>query len=115
MFARAESGAIAVLGTAIYVFILDGTLLLFVVAILLPDIAMAGYLWDERIGALFYNSMHVYVVPAALIGYGLFTGTVLIQQVAALWGVHIAADRALGFGLKEETGFHDTHLGRIPS
>ena len=26
---------------------------------------------------------------------------------------HIAADRALGYGLKYATGFKDTHLGQI--
>lgn len=33
--------------------------------------------------------------------------------VGLAWLAHIAADRALGYGLKRPTSFHDTHLGRI--
>jgi hypothetical protein len=37
------------------------------------------------------------------------------QGVALIWFAHIGMDRALGYGLKYETGFNDTHLGRIGS
>jgi hypothetical protein len=35
--------------------------------------------------------------------------------VAAVWVGHIGADRLLGYGLKFESGFRDTHLGRQPA
>jgi hypothetical protein len=35
------------------------------------------------------------------------------QGVALVWFAHIGLDRALGYGLEYDTGFHDTHLGRI--
>ena len=35
---------------------------------------------------------------------------VLLVQLALIWVAHIAADRAMGFGLKYPTQFKDTHL-----
>ena len=40
-------------------------------------------------------------------------GEPLWQAVALVWFAHIGMDRALGYGLKYETDFRDTHLGRI--
>jgi hypothetical protein len=37
----------------------------------------------------------------------------LLTALAVILLAHIAADRALGYGLKYATGFKDTHLGRI--
>jgi hypothetical protein len=37
----------------------------------------------------------------------------LLTQLALILLAHIAADRALGYGLKHASGFKDTHLGRI--
>lgn len=36
-----------------------------------------------------------------------------MTQLALILAVHIALDRTLGYGLKHESGFRDTHLGRI--
>ena len=33
--------------------------------------------------------------------------------LAAIWAAHIGFDRLLGYGLKLETGFEQTHLGPI--
>ena len=40
-------------------------------------------------------------------------GETLWQGVALVWFAHIGMDRAMGYGLKYETDFRDTHLGRI--
>ncbi|MDN5568502.1 MAG: DUF4260 domain-containing protein [Paracoccus sp. (in: a-proteobacteria)] len=37
----------------------------------------------------------------------------MLIALGAVWLVHVGADRAMGYGLKQGTGFHDTHLGRI--
>jgi hypothetical protein len=42
-------------------------------------------------------------------------GWPLLTQIAIILAAHIAIDRALGYGLKRESGFHDTHLGPIGS
>ncbi len=74
---------------------------------------MIFYLGGPRAGAIAYNLLHLLVWPAALGVAGLYLYDALLRQVAAVWIVHIALDRALGYGLKLSTGFADTHLGRI--
>ena len=83
-------------------------LLLFV-----PDLFMAGYAASSRVGAWTYNLAHSYPAPALLGALALFADQPLWQGVALVWFAHIGMDRALGYGLKYETDFKDTHLGRI--
>jgi hypothetical protein len=82
---------------------------LFVATILVPDLAMIGYLAGQRTGAAIYNAAHWYGWPLLL--------WVLVPAVPAwvslVWAAHIGMDRMLGYGLKHPTGFRDTHLGRI--
>ena len=86
---------------------------LFVVLILLPDISMLGYLRNPRLGAWCYNFAHTYVVPLALFPIGWVFHWHYLFTVALIWIAHIGFDRALGYGLKRDTGFKDTHLGQI--
>ena len=78
--------------------------------ILAPDLAMVGYVFGNRIGAAAYNAGHTYVVPLALVTIGMTAGSNTITAVALIWIAHIGFDRMLGYGLKYETGFGDTHL-----
>jgi hypothetical protein len=88
--------------------------ILFVVLLLAPDLAMIGYLLrGPRIGAITYNLAHLKILPLALGVIGLLTGNTLEIQLALIWFAHIGMDRALGYGLKLETGFSDTTLGKI--
>lgn len=78
-----------------------------------PDLFMAGYARSTRLGAALYNLAHSYPAPATL---GLLASVAvepLWQGVALVWFAHIGMDRALGYGLKYDTDFKDTHLGRI--
>jgi hypothetical protein len=83
-------------------------LLLFV-----PDAFMAGYATSSRVGALLYNFAHSYPAPAVLGALAIVADEPLWQGVALVWLAHIGMDRALGYGLKYETDFRDTHLGRV--
>ena len=83
-------------------------LLLFV-----PDAFMAGYAKSRRVGALLYNFAHSYPAPAVLGMLTTYADEPLLQGVALVWFAHIGMDRALGYGLKYDTDFKDTHLGRI--
>jgi hypothetical protein len=58
---------------------------------LAPDLAMLGYLG----------------------GIGVLGASDVAVQVALIWGAHIGADRALGYGLKYPTGFEQTPLQRL--
>ena len=109
---RLEWAAVLAAAIAGYLF-LDGSWQLFVLLILAPDLAMLGYLAGPAAGAIVYNAFHILVWPAILFLAGLYAGSAVAMQVAAIWTAHIAMDRALGYGLKLSTGFTDTHLGRI--
>ena len=82
--------------------------------ILLPDLAMGGYLAGTHIGAHTYNLGHATVLPAAMLGAGYWEGNHLVVALALIWLAHIGMDRLLGFGLKYNDRFAHTHLGDHP-
>lgn len=86
---------------------------LFALAILAPDLGLVGYLAGPRAGAWTYNAAHVYPLPAALLAGGLLAEVPLAVALALVWFAHIGVDRAVGYGLKYESGFGDTHLSRV--
>lgn len=86
---------------------------MFAFLILVPDISMLGYLIDTKWGARIYNLAHGYFVPLFLGICGYLLNDVLFMQLGVIWFAHISIDRAFGFGLKLESGFKDTHLGKI--
>jgi hypothetical protein len=80
---------------------------------LLPDFSMLGYLVSPRAGAVCYNLAHHKALALAV---GL-AGWLLAQPLLLLAGTillfHSAFDRLMGYGLKYNTSFQDTHLGRV--
>lgn len=109
---RLEGVFVFAAALALYVHLGYGWVLLIVLA-LAPDVSMLGYLGGDRIGALSYNVAHTYVGPLLLASIGAFGGIDLTVQLALIWGAHIGADRALGYGLKYPTGFKQTHVQRL--
>ncbi len=83
-------------------------LLLFV-----PDLSFAGYLGGPHVGAIAYNAAHATIGPIALFAAGMAIPAPLVAAIACIWAAHVGLDRAIGYGLKYETGFAFTHLGRI--
>jgi hypothetical protein len=112
LWLRVEGFAVLLLSFALYSEYGAGWLLL-VVLFFVPDISMAGYLNGPRFGALLYNFAHTYSAPVTLGAVGLMTARQIVVSLALIWTAHIALDRMLGYGLKMESGFQDTHLGRI--
>jgi hypothetical protein len=89
-----------------------GSLWLFALLLLSVDASMVGYLWGNWTGALMYNLGHSYLIPGLIALFCLiFSGQ--IPVLLYIWFAHIGMDRALGYGLKEPTGFRHTHLGSI--
>jgi len=81
---------------------------------LAPDLAMIFYLFGPRLGASLYNSTHLYAGGALLGGIGHAFGlSAALTDLGLVWLAHVGFDRALGYGLKDISGFSDTHLGRI--
>lgn len=94
---------------------LGGTWGWFAALFLVPDLSMLGYLVGPRVGAASYNAGHALVGPAvlALLGFALPVQATSLFLAAALWVAHIGFDRMLGYGLKYDSSFFDTHLGRV--
>lgn len=111
-FQKIESvGILAAAGIAYYAH--GFSWILFFVLLLVPDFFMVGYAKSSKIGALIYNIGHHYIPPLIFLGiYYLYQNPYMLL-ISIIWIAHIAMDRSLGFGLKEETGFKHTHLGII--
>ena len=109
---RLEGAAVLALAVAGYR-ASGGNWWLFALLLLAPDLAALGYLAGNRVGAATYNLVHTYVLPLALLGYGLWGASPLALSLALIWLAHIGMDRTVGYGLKYATAFKDTHLGRV--
>lgn len=81
------------------------------VVVLLPDLAMMGYVGGTRIGAFVYNLAHAIPVPALIIGLGWWQHRPLVLGLGLVWLAHIGLDRVMGYGLKYDDHFQHTHLG----
>ena len=92
---------------------LGGAWLLLVPALLLVDVSMIGYLRGPRAGAFTYNLAHQWATGLLVLGAGLATGIPILALAGAVLVAHVGMDRVAGYGLKQPTDFHDTHLGRI--
>ncbi len=92
---------------------LGGWWILLVPLLLLPDVSMVGYLRGPGLGATLYNLVHNWAVALALLGAGVALEVTWLALAGAVLVAHAGIDRALGYGLKYPTAFHDTHLGRI--
>jgi hypothetical protein len=105
-------GAAALAAASVAYAGLSGRWLVFASLFLLPDLSMLGYLVGRRVGAASYNAGHSYVGPAVLAAFGTALGLHVLVCVACIWVAHIGFDRLLGYGLKYDESFGDTHLGR---
>jgi hypothetical protein len=90
-----------------------GSWWIYAILFLVPDLSFAAYLGGPRFSAIVYNTAHSYMAPMSLMTTGFALDSPLTLSIALIWLAHIGIDRALGYGLKYETGFTYTHLGRI--
>ena len=109
---RLENAALAALAIGLY-WHGGASWLLFALLFLAPDITFVAYLRGPKFGAIVYNAAHSWVGPVLTGAAGWLFDQPLVVSVALIWAAHIGFDRALGYGLKHQSGFSDTHLGRI--
>src|SRR5262249_26027060 len=81
---RAEGGVAFALALAAY-HAIGYSWWLFAATLLLPDLAMLGYLRGPRIGATTYNLAHTYLAPFLLAIVGYLAGVPLLLALAAVW------------------------------
>lgn len=116
---RVEAGAIAAFAVVAIVALYPAWWWVILAAFLLFDLSMMGYIRSARLGAVSYNLVHNYALPAAAGIAALVTqgwssdASTVLGVLACAWVFHVGVDRALGYGLKTEEGFTHTHLGRI--
>lgn len=112
MLLRMEGAVLALVAVAL--FARTGTTWwLFALLLLAPDLGLLGYLAGPRVGAASYNLTHALVLPGLVGAGGWWIGSSTAVAVALIWIAHIGVDRVVGYGLKYETDFRDTHLQRV--
>lgn len=74
---------------------------------------MLGYLVNKKLGANAYNLGHTYSALILLLLILWLAGLGSYMWLVLIWLAHIGFDRLLGYGLKYETAFSDTHLQRV--
>ena len=109
---RVEGAATLALAAYLYS-IASADWLLFGLLLLVPDIAILGYVRGTVVGAATYNLFHTEIGPLALAALAVYREWPLGLAVALVWLAHVGMDRALGYGLKHPAAFRETHLGRI--
>ena len=81
--------------------------------LLLPDIGMIGYIFNPKSGAFTYNFTHHRLVATIVALYAITYGEDYWKLIAIILFAHISFDRMLGYGLKYNSHFQNTHLGAI--
>lgn len=109
---RLENAALGAVAIALY-WQSGASWWLFAALILVPDLTFIFYLRGPKAGALAYNAAHSWIGPLLAGAIGWFWLQPVLISLALIWAAHIGIDRALGYGLKYQSGFSDTHLGRI--
>lgn len=117
---RVENGAVAAACLVVAVALFPAWWWMPFALFLVFDLSALGYLRSPRAGAFGYNLVHNYTAPAVLAvvavvagATGGATAAAVTGIVALSWAFHVAADRALGYGLKHDDAFTHTHLGWI--
>lgn len=90
-----------------------GSWALFAGLFLVPDLFMLGYLFGVKVGARIYNAGHTYAAPFLLGLVVYWANRPELFSLCLIWVAHIGFDRLLGYGLKYDTAFKDTHLQRL--
>lgn len=85
----------------------------FPILLLLPDISMAGYGINSRVGAFLYNLFHHKGIAVLIFALGYLIGDQYLELAGAILFGHSSVDRIFGYGLKFSDSFFRTHLGRI--
>ena len=109
---RLEGAAAFAAGLVLYGW-LGGPWLLAIPFLLLPDLSAVGYLRGPRVGAFTYNLIHNWAIGLGVLGLGVAADSTPLLIAGAVLVAHTGMDRAVGYGLKLPTSFHDTHLGRM--
>lgn len=86
---------------------------LFLALLFAPDIVIAFYKINSKVGEIAYNMIHTYTIPVILLAANhVLFNLAVIQAVCIIWMSHISMDRLVGYGLKYDN-FKETHIQRL--
>lgn len=85
----------------------------FLAWLLAPDISIAAYAINKKIGAITYNIFHHQGIAIVVGLAGLYFNNTDLQLAGLILFGHSAMDRMFGYGLKHFDDFKHTHLGWI--
>lgn len=103
-------GALVFVTSIYFYFQMSGNLWMLILLLLVPDVFMIGYKKNNIIGARVYNLAHTYIIPGVLIFAGYKLNIKSLIYLGLIWSTHIGMDRLMGYGLKKDSGFKDTHI-----
>ena len=86
---------------------------LYVILFFSPDIGMAGYLVNTKVGAVTYNLFHHKSVGITLLIIGLLLPDNYFFLFGLIFLAHSSFDRILGYGLKYSDNFKHTSIGNM--
>ncbi len=109
---RLESLCFFLINLYIYHYLGKGWVL-FILLFFIPDLSILMYIFDKKIGAIFYNLFHTYIWFFLLLVIGFIMKNNLIVSFGVIYGSHISFDRMIGYGLKYNDSFKNTHLSNI--
>ena len=78
-----------------------------------PDIGMLGYLINTKVGAVTYNLFHHKGIAIGIAAAGYYFHIDVMTAAGILLFAHSSFDRIMGYGLKYEDSFKNTHLGSL--
>lgn len=82
----------------------------FPILLLIPDLAMLGYLVNTEVGGIIYNIFHFKGTAVAIGLFGLAKDNKKLMLVGIILLAHSTMDRSIGTGLKYLDGFWHTSL-----
>lgn len=91
----------------------EGSWVTFVIFILSPDISLLGYLKDQKIGSVAYNIAHNLFLALGIFMIGILFDIRILSLLGLILTAHIGADRFMGYGLKYQGNFKETHIQKV--
>jgi len=74
---------------------------------------MLGYLVNTKVGAAVYNLFHHKGIAIAIAATGYYLHNDILTAIGILLFAHASFDRIMGYGLKYEDSFKNTHMGSL--
>lgn len=87
----------------------------FALLFFVPDISIAAYLINTRIGSVIYNLFHHKGLMIILSFLGYYLSEPILMATGLIFLGHSSFDRLFGYGLKFPDNFKHTHLGKLAS